>query len=97
ITANAGLLAALFAPFPAVALAVGLPLAAAFLSAVFLRLFACAQSFEPEAQAAPLADARLPVYTLIVPLYREARVALQLARAIDRLDYPGIMAQTPQA
>ncbi len=88
IAANAGLLAALFAPFPAVALAVGLPLAAAFLSAVFLRLFACAQSFEPEAQAAPLADARLPVYTLIVPLYREARVALQLARAIDRLDYP---------
>ena len=88
IAANAGLFAALFAPFPAVALAVGLPLAMAFLSAVFLRLFACAQSFEPEPQAAPLADARLPVYTLIVPLYREARVALQLARAIDRLDYP---------
>ncbi len=30
----------------------------------------------------------MPIYTLIVPLYREARVALQLARAIDRLDYP---------
>jgi cellulose synthase/poly-beta-1,6-N-acetylglucosamine synthase-like glycosyltransferase len=69
-------------------LAAGLPLATAFLSAVFLRLFACAQSFEPQAQAAPLVDARLPVYTLIVPLYREARVALQLAQAIDRLDYP---------
>ncbi len=88
IAANAGLLAALLSPFPMLALAVGLPLATAFLSAVFLRLFACAQSFEPEAQAALLADARLPVYTLIVPLYREARVALQLARAIDRLDYP---------
>jgi len=82
------LLVALFAPLPLLVLAAGLPLATAFLSVVFLRLFACAQSFEPQAQAAPLADARLPVYTLIVPLYREARVALQLAQAIDRLDYP---------
>ena len=88
IAGNAGLLVALFAPLPLLVLAAGLPLATAFLSAVFLRLFACAQSFEPQAQAAPLVDARLPVYTLIVPLYREARVALQLAQAIDRLDYP---------
>jgi len=88
IAANAGLLAALLAPFPMLVLAAGLPLATAFLSAAFLRLFACAQSFEPEARATPLADARLPIYTLIMPLYREARVALQLARAIDRLDYP---------
>ena len=88
VTANAGLLVALFLPYPALALAAALPLAAAFLSAVFLRLFACAQSFEREKRGAPLADAQLPVYTLIVPLYREARVTLQLARAIDRLDYP---------
>jgi cellulose synthase/poly-beta-1,6-N-acetylglucosamine synthase-like glycosyltransferase len=88
IVANAALLAALFAPYPALALAAALPLATAFLSAIFLRLFACAQSFEPESRAPPLAEARLPIYTLIVPLYREAGMALQLARAIDRLDYP---------
>jgi cellulose synthase/poly-beta-1,6-N-acetylglucosamine synthase-like glycosyltransferase len=88
IAANAGLLAVLFLPYPPLVLAVALPLTAAFLSAVFLRLFACAQSFEREEQGVPVADAQLPVYTLIVPLYREARMALQLARAIDRLDYP---------
>ncbi len=88
IAANAGLLAALFLPNSLLTLVAALPLAAAFLAAVFLRLFACAQSFDPEEIGIPLADARLPVYTLIVPLYREARVTLQLARAIDRLDYP---------
>ena len=35
-----------------------------------------------------LKDARLPVYTVLVPLYREGRVIKQLLRALGRLDYP---------
>lgn len=34
--------------------------------------------------------AGLPVYTVLVPLYREANVVAQLAAALRRLDYPGI-------
>lgn len=33
-------------------------------------------------------DAELPVYTLLVPLFREARVLPDLVRALNRLDYP---------
>ena len=42
-------------------------------------------------------DARLPIYTIICPLYREAPMVEGLVAAIRALDYPGIMAQTPQA
>lgn len=35
-----------------------------------------------------LTDEMLPVYTILVPLYREANVLDQLLGAIDRLDYP---------
>jgi len=31
-----------------------------------------------------------PVYTVLVPLYREANVVPQLAQAMRQLDYPGI-------
>lgn len=41
----------------------------------------------PEELAA-LNEADLPVYTIFVPLYREAEVLPILVRAIDRLDYP---------
>jgi glycosyltransferase XagB len=37
---------------------------------------------------APLADADLPVYTVLVPLHREAAVVPQLIRALAALDYP---------
>jgi len=95
LAANAILLVSLFAPERTLALLASLPLAALFLTSVFLRLFACAASFERNEPILQIDDARLPVYTLIIPLYREAKVARQLARALDRLDYPGIMAQTP--
>ncbi|MGE0280080.1 MAG: hypothetical protein AB7P20_05635 [Rhizobiaceae bacterium] len=42
-------------------------------------------------------DRELPVYTILVALYREASSVNDLVTAIRRLDYPGIMAQTPQA
>jgi glycosyltransferase XagB len=35
-----------------------------------------------------LSDAELPVYTVLVPLFREARVLGQLVEALSRLDYP---------
>ena len=35
-----------------------------------------------------LRDAALPIYTVLVPLYRESRVLPQLFRALARLDYP---------
>ena len=35
-----------------------------------------------------VADALLPVYTILVPLYREAAVLRQLTDAIQRLDWP---------
>ena len=69
--------------------ALGQALGAVMLAGVLLRLFASAASCDaPPPPSPPLADADLPVYTLIVPLYREAEVAAKLARALDGLDYP---------
>lgn len=43
----------------------------------------------PMRQADPVrADADLPVYSIIVPLYREANMAAGLVTALGRLDYP---------
>jgi hypothetical protein len=37
---------------------------------------------------APLADEDLPVYSIVAPLYREARVVRKLVKALDAIDYP---------
>ena len=37
---------------------------------------------------APLADEDLPVYSIVAPLYREARVVRKLVNALDAIDYP---------
>jgi cellulose synthase/poly-beta-1,6-N-acetylglucosamine synthase-like glycosyltransferase len=66
---------------------------AATLSLLFLvgnsiNLLAC---FMPVAQTTtrvPLNTADLPVYTLLVPLYREARIVPQLLASLAALDYP---------
>lgn len=84
----ATLCAALLSPFETPALVAAMLLAVAFLASIFLRLFACAASFEAHERTGWLADARLPVYTIVIALYKEAPVARQLARALDRLDYP---------
>jgi hypothetical protein len=42
--------------------------------------------FEPP--AVPLVDADLPVYTVLVPLHREARIVPRLLPALCALDYP---------
>lgn len=45
----------------------------------------------------PLPRRGLPRYTILVPMYREAAVLPGLVRALARLDYPGMLAQVPQA
>lgn len=64
-----------------------------FASSVFFRAAlalwgAAPQVSEPEPRA--VADADLPLYTILVPLYREAGIVADLARAMTALDYPGI-------
>src|SRR5271165_988069 len=86
IATGALTLAMLFAPPGALALAAALPLAVLFAGAVGLRLAACTASLSLDERGAEIADDRLPLYTVVIALYREARVAPQIARAIDRLD-----------
>ncbi|QGM47053.1 glycosyltransferase family 2 protein [Methylocystis heyeri] len=81
-------LACLFLPFGPAALGAALLLAALFLVSVFTRLLAGAASFERDERNFEIADAELPVYSIIAPLYREAAVVRQLSSAIDGLDYP---------
>lgn len=60
-----------------------------FFGLVLLRLAATIDARRPLPQAASrLPDDRLPIYTVLVPLYREAAVAGQLVTALKRLDYP---------
>ena len=44
-----------------------------------------------------VADENLPIYTILIPLYREAAVLPRLAQELSQLDYPDTLAQTPQA
>jgi cellulose synthase/poly-beta-1,6-N-acetylglucosamine synthase-like glycosyltransferase len=88
VATGAVALALLFSPYGALALAAALPFTALFAWAVALRLAASVASLSPDERDVGIADDRLPLYTIVVPLYREARVAPQIARAIDRLDYP---------
>ena len=69
-------------------------LSLAFLLVVALRLAALGELLfarpAPEAQRrrARISDAELPVYSVLVPLFREARVLPALVKALTRLDYP---------
>jgi len=59
-----------------------------FLAAALLRLFsACFAPAAPQ-RAVQSDDAKLPVYTIICALYREAAVVKDLVDAIRALDYP---------
>src|SRR5450756_1767162 len=89
------LVAVVLAP-AAATLAFEVMLAALFLAWLGLRLtgaFIDSTACDP---ARRLTDESLPVYTVISALYREAASVDGLLTAIERLDYPGIMAQTPQ-
>ncbi|MGA2794141.1 MAG: glycosyltransferase [Roseiarcus sp.] len=64
---------------------------AAFAASVALRLAATAAGAPASAPApapAPLDERELPVYSIIAPLYREAKVAARLVEALDAIDYP---------
>ncbi|ATQ69296.1 hypothetical protein [Methylosinus trichosporium] len=82
------LAAAWAAPASQAGLATASLLALAFLGSVLLRIYACAHGPAAEERAPSLAEADLPVYSVIVALYREAPVARQLAKAMAALDYP---------
>ena len=66
-----------------------LVLSSLFYGGIYVRLCAVAASFSAPAPEPPrLRDADLPVYTIIVPMYREAGLAKQLISALIVLDYP---------
>ncbi|MGP8232231.1 MAG: hypothetical protein ACLQL2_06130 [Methylovirgula sp.] len=84
-------LVAFFAPLaPFDTVTIGTALASfVFLAILWLRLSICATSLAaPAPQAPALADADLPLYSVVIALYREARVVPQLLAAIDALSYP---------
>lgn len=74
---------AIFPPLAALA-------AALFLGVIGIRLTAVALAGVPvpSAREQPLPDGKLPVYTLLVPLYREEEVVEGLIAALLDLDYP---------
>jgi cellulose synthase/poly-beta-1,6-N-acetylglucosamine synthase-like glycosyltransferase len=68
-------------------LAIELGLAFIFLAWSALRFLACFHRFPPK-QRLVIPDHELPVYSILVPLYREANVVADLAQSISALDYP---------
>ena len=90
------LAAAVLAP-SGTALAFEVTLATVFLAWLGLRLAGAFVKWLANEASPDLPDDALPVYTVIAALYREAASVDGLLRAIERLDYPGIMAQTPRA
>jgi hypothetical protein len=77
--------------------AFGTVLCTVFLAAAALRLSSACYTLRIPERRDWIADDQLPIYTIICALYREAAVVPNLVAAIRALDYPGIMAQTPQA
>jgi cellulose synthase/poly-beta-1,6-N-acetylglucosamine synthase-like glycosyltransferase len=73
------------------AMAVMALLTPAFLCVALLRAAALVDIFRittPPSAAPPLTGDDLPVYSIFVPLYREAHMAPALIAALDRLDWP---------
>jgi len=71
---------------PVVAFSIALWLV--FAAAIVLRNLAVAAGVGGERPPAPLADADLPVYSVVAALYREAAMIRPLVAALDALDYP---------
>jgi len=57
-------------------------------TAVGLSALGLGQRRVPREQLARLRDEDLPVYTVMVPLYREANIADRIVRNLEALDYP---------
>lgn len=81
---------ATLAPSLAQKLLVGL-ISLVFLAMITVRLACCLEAAPTRARRPPRfmpSDETLPVYTIIVPLFRETRVLGQLVDALQALDYP---------
>lgn len=63
-------------------------IATAFIGFIGLRLIGSIVGAPPQPKRPRPSDAELPVYTLIIALYREASSVAPLMHAIDQLDYP---------
>lgn len=61
-----------------------------FFLVIAIRLAACLAMHKPQDAPAflPALDAQLPVYTVLVPLYREANMVQGLIASLDQLAYP---------
>ena len=86
LTAIFGAMAGYFFPHQSLLFA-EFVLSTAFLIWIGLRLHACQMRQEPPLRI-DMPDKALPYYTIVVALYREARVVEQLVDALKRLDYP---------
>ncbi len=86
LAALAAIALSIYAP-SALRVAISLVLWLAFAGGIWLRTIAVAASDTPE-PSPPLEDRDLPVYSVIVALYREASVVRRLVQALDALDYP---------
>lgn len=69
----------------------GMVLSFAFIAVIWLRLAACAASFgAPALRLRRLEEAKLPIYSIVIALYREARVVPRFLAALDpraKLDF----------
>jgi cellulose synthase/poly-beta-1,6-N-acetylglucosamine synthase-like glycosyltransferase len=84
----AATLLALFAAPATVKLACDIFLTLLFLAWTVLRMVGVVLGPAPSPRRARLADRELPIYTIMAPLYREARSVTGLVSALRGLDYP---------
>jgi cellulose synthase/poly-beta-1,6-N-acetylglucosamine synthase-like glycosyltransferase len=67
----------------------GMLLSLGFLAAIWLRLAACAASFRtPAISPRRIRETELPIYSIVIALYRETQVVPQLLAALEEIDYP---------
>jgi glycosyltransferase XagB len=88
LAAMLAILVGLLATPTVVNVAIGATLAPVFLAWTGLRAIGAVSALAPQAPMERLPADRLPIYTIIVALYREAAAAHGLIAALDALDYP---------
>ena len=76
-----------------IALSLSIGWSGLFLLSLAMRLGICAASRATSATPRPLPTRRLPDYTVVVPLRREAAVVAKLVKAIDAIEYPAAKLQ----
>lgn len=82
-------LGSLFLVSPAVCVGLSLLLSLLYSGGLYVRLCALVAAHAPtRPPPPPLDDRDLPRYSIVAPMYREAKVAAQFLRALRGLDYP---------